>query len=212
MYTIVYAYTYIYVYVYVYVYVHIHTYRLIIVNIYVYMYIHTYTHAHLCIGAGWRPVVQVSPTMSRLDQTTVTNQTISQPVVGGTILGGAPLTAGSKPTKRKNGERDNDVVGKRKSRTCRRCISHGVPACEVQSVAAERPEESENSNVSSAVCLQVASAYKGSLFPALDHFCVLVYIVCHGIVHLTHDTKITLSTVLSLLRTCSQTHIEQANV
>ena len=107
-----------------------YTYRLIIVYIYVYMYIHTYTHAHLCIGAGWRPVVQVPPTMSRLDQTTVTNQTISQPVVGGTNLSVTPLTTGRKPTKRKNGERGNNVVGKRKSRTCRRCISHGVPACE----------------------------------------------------------------------------------
>ena len=128
--TFLYIHRYIYVYIYIYIYVHIHTYKLIFVYIYVYVYIHTYTHAHLCIGAGWRPVVQVPPTMPRLDQTTVTNQTISQPVVGGTILGGAPLTAGSLPTKRKNGERGNDVVGKRKSRTCRRCISHGAPACE----------------------------------------------------------------------------------
>jgi len=49
------------------------------------------------------------------------------------------------------------------------------PLARYQSVVAERPEESENSNVSSVVCLQVPSVNKGSLFPALAHFCVLVH-------------------------------------
>jgi len=204
MYTIVYVYTYIYIYIYIYIYVHIHTYILIIVYIYVYMYIHTYTRAHSCIGAGWRPVVQVPPTMPRLDQTTVTNQTISQPAVGGTILGGAPLTAGNKPTKRKNGERGSDVVRKRKSRTCRPSVQRKVrPSVQRKVQIPMRP-------VQFVYKLQVQ--IKDLCFQCWLTFAYSCTLPCHGIVHLTHDTKITLPTVLSLLRTCSQTHIEQANV
>ena len=69
------------------------------------MYMYTYILAHLCIGAAWRPVVEVPATMPRLDQTTVTNQPISPSMVGELTWVGLfllqeanPRTARSKPT------------------------------------------------------------------------------------------------------------------
>jgi len=82
------------------------------------------------------------------------------------------------------------------------------PLVRHQSVAAERPEDNANSNVSSAVCLQVASANEGSLFPALAHFCVLVHIAMSQNSVLDFQS-IKLPIVLPLLRTCLQKHIHE---
>ena len=53
------------------------------------MYICTFIHANIYIAASWRLVVQVSPTMARLESTTLTNQTLSPLVVWWTTLGWA---------------------------------------------------------------------------------------------------------------------------
>jgi len=98
--------------------------------VHVHIYIYTRTHIYRC--SLETPVVQVPPTTPRNDSTTFTNQIISSRVVGGTTLGGAPLTAGNKQIleAQKHGERGNDIGKKRKQSTCRRCISNGVPVSE----------------------------------------------------------------------------------